>query len=423
MQALALALIGLGGVVVIVVLAIWARNWLRPPRGGTPPPIDPVDVDPDVPTFRVVALGLEGAGKTVLLASQSHTLRPVSDRRYFLDGDLTQDRLLASLYQKVRDTSAPWPSATRLGDTRQLLFDCKAHDRTREERTIFRISFLDYAGEILEPGEDVTPATGELKARIDDAHALLVIVDGRRVQQLLRDEQDGRDYFDRRLWPLLGLAHRALCPVQLVVTKWDLVRSGGDPADDDELLRQVSRRLTAYGSIKQLVHAHCQRQEEVRLIPVSAVGPHFTELRGDTVIKRTDGTLDPIHVDIPLCAVIPDALKRLDRSLDPSVRKTLEDEIDQRPFGDVAEIASSVLNSAGGRLLRDALGGLVGDAVVKLFVELLVQSKSRGISAPRENDDVEAETQRLRAEVIKDMERVVERFEDRLPSSILCTRR
>ena len=77
----------------------------------------------------------------------------------------------------------------------------------------------------------------------------------------------------------------------------------------------------------------------------------------------------------------------------------------------------------GGRLLRDAIAGFVGDAVVKLFVELLVQSKSRGTYAPRENNDVEAETHRLRAEVIKDMERVVERFEDRLPSSILCTRR
>jgi hypothetical protein len=411
MDALARALIGLGVLALVVALAIWTRDRRRARLEQSPE-------SSDVPTFRVVALGLEGAGKTVLMASQFHTFRPVAGRRYFFHGGFEQNLFLAALYRKVRDTSAPWPPATHIGDTRRLLFDCKAHERTLNERTVFRISYLDYAGEMFEPNGDPSTPTAELEASIDDAHALLVIIDGWRVRQLLRDEPDGQDYFDRRLWPLLGLAYSALCPVQLIVTKWDLVRSGGDPADDDDLLRRVGRRLTAHGTIKQLVHVHCQRHEEVRLIPVSAVGPEFAELRDGRVIKRSDGMLDPIHVDVPLCAVIPDVLKRVEQSLDPSVRGTLEDEIDRRPFEDAAAIATSVLSSPVGRLLRNALAGAVGDAVVELFVESLVRSRRRGTQPPR--DDDETKTQRLRDGVIEDMRRVVEQLEDRLPSSILC---
>jgi hypothetical protein len=395
----------------------------RPPGVSPPPVTPPRPSSEDIPTFRVVALGLEGAGKTVLLASQSHKLRPAADRRYFFAGDLDQNLFLASIYMQVRDTSALWPKATRIADTRRFLFDCKASDPAHEERTIFRISYLDYAGEVLKPGADSTAVAGELNARIADADALLVIIDGRRVLQLLRDERAGRDYFDHELWPLLALAQQALCPIQLIVTKWDLLRSFGAPVDDDELLRQVSRRLTTYGDIRQLVHAHCQRQEEVRLIPVSAVGPDFVELHADgTVAKRAGGTLDPINVDVPLCAVIPAVLKRVERELDPSLLRDLDDDISRSPLGDVASIVSSVLNSQVGMLVRNALSGLVGDAVVKLFIDLLVRrSKSRATEPPR--DDDETQTARLRADVIKDMERVVEQFEDRLPSSLLCRRR
>jgi len=432
MQVVGLVLMGLG--VIVLVVAIWSwrrrrdgpphrlrrhlktvrRRFRRRPEGIGPPARD-------VPTFRVVALGVEGAGKTVLLASQYHRLTPTAGRPYFLYGGLEQDLVLSALHTQVRDTSAPWPPGTR--KRREFLFDCKAFDRARDQRTVFRISYLDYPGEIFEPGHDWTATAAELEDGILDAHALLVIIDGRRVLQLLKDERAGLHYFDSRLMPLLGLAHRASCPVQLIITKWDLVRSFDGSTDDDELLRQVSRRLMAYRAIKQLVDAHCRRLEEVRLIPVSAVGPHFADLHDDgTVVKRADGMLDPINVDVPLCAVIPDVLKRVEQSLDPSDRKTLDDEIRRAPSGDVRSIVRSVLDSEVGKQMRLTLASVVGGWVVALFVDLLVRSTRRGVQPPPDDDD-DAETQRLRAEVIHDMEGIVEDFEDRLSSSILCRRR
>jgi hypothetical protein len=412
MDVLALLLITLGVLMIGVVVWIAVRG---PGPGPEPPPA------PDIPTFRVVALGLNGAGKTVLLASQFHKLsEPVADRRYFLDGHWEQDTRLAMIYASVGDTSAPWPAGTRIGDTREFLFDCKAFNRTDDERSVFRISYLDYAGDLLETDADEHTAKGELEARVDNAHALLVIIDGRRVLELLRDELDGRDYFDR-IRPLLGLARKAKCPVQLIVTKWDLVRSFDESSDDEDLLRHVSKRLTAFGHINALVRAHDQRQQEVRLIPVSAVGSEFAELCDDgRVVKRRDGTLNPIHVDVPLCAVLPDVLKQVARSLDPAVRTRLDTDIGGRVLVDVSALVTSVLSSHVGMVLRGALRGVVGEEVVKLFVEMMVPREPRGRDSPVEDDA--GETQRLRAEVIEHMDRVVLLFEARLPSSTLSGR-
>jgi hypothetical protein len=417
----ALPLIGLGTAIVVAVLVIWAvEKFKRPP----PPPPEPL------PTFRVIALGLEGAGKTVLLASQFHKLSgPAADRRYFLDGDFRQDQFLAWIYGHVSDTTVPWPPGSQIGATREFLFDCKAYDGAGVAHTVFRISYLDYAGDLLEPRDSEHEALAEIEARVKDAHALLVIVDGRRVLQLLRGEPEGHDYFDRRLHPLLRLAGRVSCPVQLLLTKWDLVRAFGAPADDDEArLRQVRDLLTDYGSIEHLVHGQGRHQKEVRLIPVSAVGPEFAELCEDgTVVKRQDGTLDPIHIDVPLCAVLPDVLKHVERSLErkPDIRRALDAELGRSRRRDVPSIVHSVLISPAGMLLRKTLTGVVGDEVVKLFVEMLASSRSREAEPlPRDDDidDGEADAERLRATVIEHMERVVLLFEARLPSSILRSR-
>jgi hypothetical protein len=73
---------------------------------------------------------------------------------------------------------------------------------------------------------------------------------------------------------------------------------------------------------------------------------------------------------------------------------------------------------------------VVGDEVVKLFVEMLASSTSREAEpVPRggdadggDADGGEADAERLRTTVIEHMERVVLLFEARLPSSILRSR-
>jgi hypothetical protein len=422
---LGLALIGLGIVTIVVVVMIWIADRRRQ---RSPPPPAPQDGD-QPPTFNVVALGLEGAGKTVLLASQFHKLS-VGDRPYFFDADFAQDQMLAWIYRRVGDTSSPWPAGSPIGETREFLFDCKAYSRSGPPRTVFRISYLDYAGDRLEPRNIAQEAGGDLEERVEQAHALLVVIDGQRVRQLRAGHAQGHDYFDGRLVPLLRLAARKSCPVQLIVTKWDLLCSlGGAPAAEEACLREIRECLLGDRHIEHVVHAHGRHQNHVRLIPVSAVGSDFAELREDgTVAKLRDGRLRPVHVEVPLCAVLPDVLQHVERSLDrnPDIRSALDGELARSGAGSASSVVHSVMTSPAGRLVRKFLGGVIGDAavdaVVRVFVEMLVHRKSRDTAPPPQDNGGEDAIEELRARVIDDMERVVWRFADDLPSSILRRR-
>lgn len=387
--------------------------------------------DRDPPVLRVVALGLEGAGKTVLLASQFHTLStPDSERRFFLDADWEQENYLAGLFTTVSDPLAPWPRATRIG-LHELVFGCTAHDLADVERTLFQISYLDYAGELLasepldESRDPLHPVTGEqgalkeLKASVRAADALLLILDGRRMLQLLRAEAAGKDYFEWRMAPLLAVARRAKCPVQLILTKWDLVRTFDDSADE-KLLHKVRDELLSNRRVELIVQAQRSRNQRVRLIPVSAVGPGFADLNAEgEVVKRPDGRVQPVHVDVPLCAVLPDVLRQLERDHAEWVRMEIERAMRRRKSANAAAIVRSVLESPAGRVLQTAASGFVGRPVVKLFVELLVTEAKAvpGQRQPRDADD--EELQQLRAAVVNDMRAITARVERAYPSSIL----
>ena len=130
------------------------------------------------------------------------------------------------------------------GRDAEFTFDCVGVGE-RTKHTVLRISYLDYAGELLgveqEPGDTSLDTLAE---RIDDAHALLGMLDGHRVLQLLRSERGGRDYFQHSLQPMFGFMHSASCPVHLILTKWDLVREFGKAAEPERARAARSRRST-----------------------------------------------------------------------------------------------------------------------------------------------------------------------------------
>lgn len=426
------------GILLISAAAVWLVRGLVAPvakrRSGAPTPEEATPAGlapsarPALPTFRVVALGTSGSGKTVLLASMFHKLNHLTpERSFYLESGAEQRVALGRIYSTVSDTSKPWPRGTRTGETREFLFDCVAVDRDNARLPVLRMSYLDYAGELLEvEQEEGSTALDDLAERIAGANALLGMIDGHRMLQLLRGEAAGRNYFQHALQPMFGFMQGASCPIHLVLTKWDLVRDFGEPEDADEAYRlnSVIEALLEFEHIKALVYVHSKNQI-VRLIPVSAVGPSFVQINdAGHVSKLPDGTLRPTNVEVPLAAVLPDLFSQVERSLDDSARKRIDTEMRRNLRKHVPAIAASLLARPAAAALRAAMPGY-GSLAMSLFIEARAPLDQLVAPIFQSGSDLEKELasqQRLRAIVMNDFKRTLLRFEAVLPNSELSRR-
>jgi Double-GTPase 1 len=361
-----------------------------------------------VPTFRVVALGVAGSGKTVFLASMFHRLHIASPGgSYFLETAADDRVRLNSLFQQVERTDLPWPRGTRVGETREFTFDCMAV-RGAEKRKVLSLNYLDYAGELLEAEQEGPHALADLARRISEAHALLAIIDGHRVLQCLRGEPAGQQYFRSTIQPMIGFLAAATCPIHFVLTKWDLVRDFGEPphTTDDERLRMVRDQLCYQAEIGPIVERQNSGSRVVRLIPVSAVGDGFVRLdHSGNIVKVADRTPRPTNLEVPLSAVLPDLFKQAEAALAASRRAR------RVATGEIAAAIAQVLSVPAGMLLQTALhigtAGIYSDAIAATFVDWMRRPAQDGEAAEQNRNLV----RQLRTDVLKEFEFTVNRLE------------
>lgn len=381
------------------------------------------------PTFKVVALGNSGSGKTVLLASLFYQFRARPGRPYYLDTDPSTRVMLGNLLSTVVDPTEPWPSATRRDGTRTYRFDCVAQVEEKPT-TAFTIEYLDYAGEIFELLGASDTALDDLVGKVMAADALIGVLDGRRVLQFLRGQAQGRAYLIAKIAVMVQLMARARCAVYLVISKWDLVHDFGEPAgaDDRARLDAVVTALMTVDHISDLVRS----RTTVRLIPVSAVGSGFARLDESTgvVTKRPDGTFAPYNVDIPVAAIVPDLFTRVRQSIDSQVVGAIESEFRIRrrhtPDEIVSEMGAFLLRPAG-----VAVRATLDSVLSRPYSNELVAMMLDWIARPSQRKDAElaafrAESQRqaytlleARTAVLDDFQRMVHRLEHDLPASVL----
>jgi hypothetical protein len=410
----------------LVTRTIAARAKRKPPPAEAPDPYVP-------PTFDVIALGTSGCGKTVFLASMFHALNfQVPYRSYYLETDVAGRLKLSDVYRDVVDTEAPWPRGTRIAETQKFVFDCVGVEASNKRHTVLRMSYLDYAGELLEEGQHSrSAALADLVERMESAHALLAMIDGHRVLQLLKGEHGGHEYVQHSLRPMTGLLQGASCPIHLVLTKWDVLRELGasEGMDDRALLDRVIQALLAYEHIRSLAYFRSANQV-VRLIPVSSVGSEFAELdAAGNMVKRPDGELRPTNVDVPLCAVLPDMFKQVEGSLDESMRRRVNADILKMLREDAGLLATRVLALPGGAALRTVLQGVLGrdagDATATLFLEWIAGRSRDGGRLAAMRLGLEERLTKLalvRAKVMDDFARTVLRLDEALPNSELSRR-
>jgi hypothetical protein len=426
-------------VVVLVVLVIiyLATKTARAKGERTPKPRPPegndIEWSGQVPVFRVVALGLAGSGKTVFLASMFHGLSVQEiSRSYFLETDVRQRVALGSLFRQVANVTEPWPRGTRVGETREFTFDISAfHEGTKHQ--VMRMSYLDYAGELLEfEQESGSTALAVLEERINTAHSLFGMLDGQRLLQCLRDEVAGLEYVHNSIQPMIGVMASASCPIQFIVTKWDMVHNFGEPegADDNLRLKYVRRALMKNAQIEALVTTATRGSRVVRLIPVSAVGPSFAKMdSAGQVIKSGSAELNPTNLDVPLSTVLPDFFTKVRSQLDEPMRNAIDDQrkvMSQRTPSEIVGAIAKTLQVPTGIVLQSGLFGPLGAAAEGLaspFLEWMTRPLDEKTAAIRDAEDQSemrlATVARIREEILKQFDYTLWQMEKQLPASIL----
>jgi hypothetical protein len=411
-------------VVVILVLALAVFAVLRRRRRVVPPPPSTVE---DEPPFRIVTLGTRGAGKTLFLASMFHELKTPGDRAWWLRAPADQSRTLNRWFAQVEDTTVDWPRGTTIGETRTFTFEVLTRTPSNKTRTVLRFEYLEYAGGLLTDEQDAgSTAQDELIARIHQADALICLVDGFRLRQLLDGQSEGGRRLGHSIDSMVDYVMEATCPVTFAVTKWDLFADL--ELDDDARLSLVAKRLRYLRAFDDLVKQHAQ-QRIVRLVPVSAVGNDFAEITDGMVAKRSDGDLVPTNVDVPLAAVVPDVFEQLEQEIE---NRQLQDEFERLrtmtrlgPGAAAAELGTFVTGLASSIWLGvgNRASAFLGDAALELFGR-------HGASTQKDDqgridgyvDTAQQELQEFRVarrRVLREWRHRVDVLEGRLPSSRL----
>jgi hypothetical protein len=313
----------------VIGFVVWQVRRRRPKPAKAQQGVAPIEVGGDLPTFNIIALGGQETGKTVLLASMFHRLTTeISEGGFRLQTSLDQAVFLTNLYLKLSDPTAEWPEGTRVGETRSFTFECVG-SAGGAELPVLKFNYLDYAGELV-GGGPAARATAEqreehqqnLEERLEVAHALFGIIDGQRVLRYLRGSQEGRLYVETSIVPMIGVMRKAKCPVHFILTKWDLFDGIGESdgeLDENERLSVVRNALMAQPQIRNLVEQRRRDKRVVRLVPVTAIGRQFAAMdEAGHMVKRVDGRLRPINVEVPLCAVLPDLFGQVQDQLDQS---------------------------------------------------------------------------------------------------------
>ena len=381
------------------------------------------------PSFRVLALGPQGAGKTLLLASMYHSLQTPSGRGYFLAAPYDQVIQLSSWFADAADPNRDWPFGTAVGETREFTFDVTTRTAT-ERHTVLRIGYLEYAGELLtDPQAPGSTAQQDLIARIESAHALLGIIDGHRIRQVLDGDREGTWRLQQALTTMIAPMMSAFSPITFVITKWDLL-SDVHP-DENTRLGIVRNLLMSNTGFRDLVRTHSDRRV-VRLVPVSAVGANFATLdSGGMVTKLPNGKVEPTNVDVPLSAVVPDVFEQIERSLDEATRQQVLAEARRAaqlgPAQALKTLATFVGQAAGGALLGSiglrGLPAFAGDVSFGLFLDARGGGLTERQAAVNSRLDAAGrrleQQQQARRSVLRALQGRVDMLEGRLPASRL----
>jgi double-GTPase-like protein len=379
---------------------------------------------PVVPTFKVVALGLRGSGKTVYLASMYDEMMVAAEgRSYYLKADFADAKTLSKWKSEIVDPNRGFPPGTSANQLRKFTFGVRARSRGGAPHTIMNLEYVDYAGGLLsDPDDPGATAPGELWDYVESAHALVVVVDGERLAQHIAGDQEGTVYLEEALRLLTARVLELPQPINFVITKWDLLQDLEDTKA--ESLRTVRRVLQESPKFRALVQLQSARRI-VRLVPVSAFGAGFLDVENGEVKKQ--GTMRPVNVDIPIAAIVPDILERIRKEIEGLERhqavEKLRRDLRLGPGGALRELGMFLVEKAGvgAKALQVPLVEAIVDSVNNAY-DVSGKRNDQAAAVTRATSQMEREAEEareLRDIVIQEMRSRVRDLERELPSARL----
>jgi hypothetical protein len=259
-------------------------------------------------TYTVVTLGPSAAGKTVYLAALWQTLKVHHPELlcHLSLGDVRMENRLEEVFRQIADPGPDWPPSTTPGDVPEWVFSCKVAS-PHGQFTAMKVRYIDYAGESLTEAGDGA-ASQDFMDDLREADALLGLLDGQRILEMMRGESDFLEQMSRTF----SLMQNSTGPIHFLVTKWDLLAGHYS-------LEQIRERLMRHPHVSSLVASRSTWKTRrmavppgrIRLIPVSSVGLEFAFLDSEGQMrKRANKRPEPYNVDLAFGAVLPDLLAR-----------------------------------------------------------------------------------------------------------------
>ncbi len=351
-------------------------------------------------TYSVIMLGPRGSGKTVFLASMHKKLSTQGKLDFFLKVEGAEKRKRLNNINTELAIGEKWPTGTKISEVSEWEFTCRVQAKDLSIYDACKFVYIDYAGGRIT--DEMPEEDQDFNNKIKDADIMLVLLDGQRLCNLMRQEKSGLIWASRDLPNMLDVVQNIQDkPLHFVISKWDIV-------EPNYSLREIRDRLLQEESFENIVRKRNEAQKPMRLIPVSSVGKGFATLKDDTMIKNVGVLPKPFQVEVPLACILPDII-------DMKVQELIEKIILEEGKNKEIEVKPE-LN------WREKLGkfvGSFGEGVRKIH-ELLPEEYQLGenileylieaAEKPARQKEAEAQrrTEELRAKQVESLNKVVD---------------
>ena len=244
-------------------------------------------------------LGPSGSGKTVFLASLYKKLSIQGEHGFFLEVDGSEKRKrLNNIYTQIA-IDEKWPKGTTYSEISEWTFTCRVQTENLPIYSACKFNYLDYAGGRI---TDEMEEDSEFDDKLNDADALLGLLDAQRICAFMQNEKVGMSWAINDLPNMLDIMQNTSKPIHFIISKWDIL-------EGKFTLEQIRNRLLEIDEFKNLIKQRTKAGTPVRLIPVSAVGMGFAELQPDGSMAKTGKLPKPFQVEVPLACILPDMIQ------------------------------------------------------------------------------------------------------------------